>query len=189
MKNCVIWTDLKIKKANNLIESIAKSKNTTLDRFIFALGSPTIGKKTAKQLADRFGNIDSLINATKEELLLLDDFGEIMANNVIEFFANVDNRDLIEKLLSRGIEIKTEEVKEGVFSGKNVVLTGSLASYKRSKAAELIVERGGKISDSVSKSVNLVIVGADAGSKLAKAQKLGIEIWDEEKFLSVLNGN
>ena len=112
-----------------------------------------------------------------------------MTNNVIDFFANLDNRDLIEKLLSRGIEIKTEEVKEGVFSGKNVVLTGSLSSYKRSKAAELIVERGGKMSDSVSKSVNLVIVGADAGSKLAKAQKLGIEIWDEEKFLSVLNGN
>ena len=179
----------KDKKASNLIESIAKSKNTTLDRFIFSLGIPTIGKKTAKQLADRFGNIDSLINANKEELLLLDDFGEIMANNVIDFFASVDNRDLIEKLLSRGIEIKTEEVKEGVFSGKNVVLTGSLASYKRSKAAELIVERGGKMSDSVSKSVNLVIVGADAGSKLAKAQKLGIEIWDEEKFLSVLNGN
>ena len=90
----------------------------------------------------------------------------------------------IDNLFAAGVTVQQDEVKEGIFSGKNVVLTGSLTKYKRSQAAAIIQELGGKTSDTVSKSVNLVIVGEDAGSKLAKAQKLGIEIWDEARFLS-----
>ncbi len=177
----------KDKKADNLLASIEKSKNTTLDRFIFAIGISGIGKKTAKQLADRFETLDNVRRATEDELLNLDDFGQILARNVVEFFADEANAQLVDELLKRGINIKLEEKREGVFSGKTVVLTGSLTRFKRSAAAALIVERGGKVADSVSKNVNLVIVGADAGSKLQKAQKLGIEIWDEAAFAKVLD--
>jgi len=174
----------KDKKAGNLLENIEKSKEVTLDRFIFAVGIPGIGKKTAKQLADHFGSIDNIIAATCEELIHLEDFGQIMADHVVNFFADPSNVELVQKLLEAGVTIKEEEKKEGIFSGKNVVLTGSLASYKRSRAAEIIENEGGKVSDSVSKAVNLVIAGEEAGSKLEKAKKLGIEIWDEAQFLA-----
>lgn len=177
----------KDKKADNLLASIEKSKLTSLDRFIFAIGIPGIGKKTAKQLSDRYETLENVMNATVDDLLSLDDFGQILAGNVAEFFADESNVHSIEELIKRGIVFKKEERREGIFTGKCVVLTGSLANFKRSKAAELIVERGGKIADSVSKNVNLVIVGEDAGSKLSKAQKLGIEIWDEETFLRTLS--
>ena len=112
-----------------------------------------------------------------------------MADEVAKFFSNKSNLEEIHKLLNLDIRFKEEEIKEGIFLGKNVVLTGSLSTFKRSKAAEIIVNNGGKTSDTVSKAVNLVIVGVDAGSKLTKAEKLGIEIWDEEKFLNVLREN
>lgn len=176
----------KDKKADNLIKAIEKSKETTLERFIFALGIPGIGKKTAKQLADRFDILENIAAATRFDLLELEDFGLILAENVAGFFENDSNKKMIEELLSRGIRFHVEEKKEGIFSGKTVVLTGSLQSYKRGKAGEIIQNLGGKIADSISKSVNLVIVGADPGSKLDKAKKLGIEIWDENQFLLAL---
>ena len=176
----------KEKKADNLLKAIEKSKQVTLDRFLFALGIPGIGKKTAKVLADKFGSVDRLKLANKEELITIDDFGEILAGNVVDYFADEKNLETISELFARGITVKEEEKKEGIFSGRNVVLTGSLSSFKRSAAAKEITERGGKVSDNVSASVNLVIVGEDAGSKKQKAEKLGIEIWDEAKFLSVL---
>lgn len=176
----------KDKKAENLLASIEKSKHTTLDRLIFALGINGIGKKAAKQLADAFGTLDNVRRVTREDLLFLDDFGMILADNVVSFFADEENAREIDELLSRGLDITVEEAKEGIFSGRVVVLTGSLSSYKRSKAAELIVERGGKTSDTVSKAVNLVIAGEEAGSKLDKAKKLGVEIWDEARFLEAL---
>lgn len=179
----------KDKKITNLLAGIEKSKDVTLDRFVFALGIPTIGKKTAKQLADHFGSFEKIRAASVEELVSLDDFGLIMAENVRKFFDDEDNSAQIEKLFEEGVKIRTEEKKEGVLSGKNVVLTGSLVAFKRSQAAELIKELGGKTSDSVSKSVNLVIAGEEAGSKLDKAKKFGVEIWDEDKFLSVLREN
>ena len=177
----------KQKKAQNLIDGINKSKDITLDRLIFALGIPTVGKKAAKQLADKFLSIDKLKSASVEEIVELDDFGQIMAENVFAYFHNEENLSQIEKLFESGVTIRHEEAKEGIFSGKNVVLTGSLSHFKRSQAAQIIHNLGGKTSESVSKSVNLVIVGEDAGSKYDKAVKLGIEIWDENKFLSVIS--
>ncbi|MBR1624348.1 MAG: NAD-dependent DNA ligase LigA [Clostridia bacterium] len=177
----------KQKKAQNLIDGINKSKDITLDRLIFALGIPTVGKKAAKQLADKFSSIDKLKSASVEEIVELDDFGQIMAENVFAYFHNEENLSQIEKLFESGVTIRHEEAKEGIFSGKNVVLTGSLSHFKRSQAAQIIHNLGGKTSESVSKSVNLVIVGEDAGSKYDKAVKLGIEIWDENKFLSVIS--
>ncbi|MBR1748065.1 MAG: NAD-dependent DNA ligase LigA, partial [Clostridia bacterium] len=178
----------KDKKADNLIKSLEKSKTTTLERFVFALGIPGIGKKAAKQLADTFDTLENIAASDRSELLTLEDFGEILADNVASFFESEQNKKLVQELLSRGITFRQEERAEGKFSGRTVVLTGSLQSYKRSKAGEIIASLGGKIADSVSKAVNLVIVGADPGSKLAKAQKLGIEIWDEERFLEEIKG-
>ncbi|NCA92258.1 NAD-dependent DNA ligase LigA [bacterium] len=176
----------KDKKSANLLTSIESSKNTTLDRFIFALGIPNIGKKAAKQLAEHFISLDKIMSATADELICLEDFGSIMADGVVNYFADNHNREIVEKLLQAGITIKAAEEKSGIFSGKVVVLTGSL-SIKRGEASEIIIENGGKVSDTVSKNVNLVIVGEDAGSKLDKAKKLGIEIWGEQEFLAFIN--
>lgn len=180
----------KDKKITNLLDSIDKSKNTTLQRFLFALGIPQIGKKAAKQLADHFLTLEAVMNATPFELILLDDFGDIMVNNVVSYFEDKKNRSLIDALLKNGVNIVEEEVvSEGIFLGYNVVFTGSLAKYKRSQAQQLVVERGGKCSDSVSKSVNLVVVGSDAGSKLEKAKKLGIKVITEDEFSEVISSN
>ncbi len=180
----------KDKKISNLLDSIERSKKTTLQRFLFALGIPQIGKKAAKQLADHFVTLDAVMNATPFELILLDDFGDIMVNNVIGFFENEKNRSLISALLKNGVTIVEEEiVTEGIFVGYNVVFTGALSKYKRSQAQQLVIERGGKCADTVSKAVNLVVVGADAGSKLEKAKKLGIQVISEEEFSSIISSN
>ena len=173
----------KEKKVENLLSSIEKSKRVDLGRFIFALGIPQIGKKTAMQIADRFQSLEKIMNVGVEELTALEDFGQIMADNVVNFFKDEEQKRIIAKLIELGVTPTSNEKKEGVFSGKIVVLTGSLKTFKRSQAAELIAERGGKTSDSVSKKVNLVIAGEEAGSKLDKAKELGIEIWDEQTFL------
>lgn len=174
----------KEKKAQNLLDAIEKSKNTTLERFIFALGIPTIGKKASMELKDRFETLENIMNATKEDVIQIDDFGDIMADNVVNYFKNESNISLINSFLEKGITFKQEEkITEGIFLGKTVVLTGSMQKYKRSKAAEIIKSLGGKVNDSISKNVNLVIAGEEAGGKLEKAKKLGIEIRDENWFI------
>ena len=174
------------KKIANLLQSIAKSKHTTLDRFIFALGIGGIGKKTAKDLVKRFKNLENLKNATYEELSAVDGIGGILANNIFEYFRDSNNIKFIEDLLASGIEFEEEQEKSGVFSGLKVVLTGSLPSYKRGEATKLIEDNGGEVAASVSKTVNLVLAGEDAGSKLEKAVKLGIKIIDENEFKRML---
>ncbi len=176
----------KDKKASNLIANIEKSKHTTLSRFLFAIGIPNIGKKTASVMADVFGTLDNVKNATFMDLITLPDFGDIMATAVIDFWNNPDNLKIVDSLISKGITFEKETITTGVFSGKTVVLTGTLSKYKRSEAQAIIKNLGGQVSDTVSKSVNLVIAGVDAGSKLEKAQKLGIEIWSESDFLEVI---
>ena len=177
------------KKTANLLSSIEKSKHTTLDRFIFALGIPNIGKKSAKQLADHFGSIDAIRGATRDEIAALDDFGMVTADSVAGFFEDSDKSALVDSLISKGITFDTPEERtaEGPFTGKTVVLTGALERYRRSEAQDIIMKLGGSVADSVTKKVNLVIVGADAGSKLAKAEKLGIETMDEKKLSEIVD--
>lgn len=149
---------------------------------MFALGIEGIGKKTAKDLVKRFRTLENLKNASFAELGAVDGIGEILANNIFTYFRDSNNADYVQKLLDCGIEFEEKEEKQGVFSGMKIVLTGSLPTYKRGEATKLIEDNGGEVASSVSKSVNLVIAGDDAGSKLEKAQKLGIEIIDEEEF-------
>lgn len=186
MEDLLKLDGFKEKKAQNLLDSLEKSKNTELWRFIHALAIPGIGKKASKQLSDAFGDIDSIIGAKREDLVALDDFGEITADNVVNYFSDETNLNIVKNLLDQGIVFATLEEKTGAFSGLVVVLTGSLEKFKRSYAQSLIEERGGAVADSVSKRVNLVVAGESAGSKLEKAKKLGIKIIDEEEFASML---
>ena len=182
-------TDLegfKDKKTSNILAAIAASKHTELKRFLFAIGIPGIGKKAAAQLADAFGTLDAVERAQKEELTALDDFGEIMADNVIGFWRDPRRKAEVDRLIAAGITFEQREKTEGAFSGKRVVLTGSLQRYTRTEAKKLIEERGGEVADGVSAKVNLVIAGEAAGSKLDKAKKLGIEIIDETQFVERL---
>ncbi len=175
------------KKVSNLLSAIEKSKNTTLDRLIFALGIPNIGKKASKQLSDEFKTLDGVMNATYDDLISLEDFGDIMANGFVQYWADEKHRADIEDLIASGIKIQEKSIKQGSLTGKKVVLTGSLPTLKRSQAKKLIEDNGGEVSESISKTVNLVVAGEDAGSKLAKAQKLGIEIIDEATLMSLIS--
>lgn len=174
------------KKTANILSAIEKSKNTTLDKFLYALGIANIGKKAAKQLADKFKTLDAVINAQYDDIIAIDDFGDIMANGVIEYWKDSRHIQEIDSLIAGGITFEQKKTVEGALSGKKIVLTGALPTLKRGEAKKLIEANGGEVSDSISKSVNLVIAGEDAGSKLAKAQKLGIEIKDEEWLLSTV---
>ena len=176
----------KDKRTGNLLAAIEKSKTTTLARFLYAIGIPNIGKKSAGQLEEEFGTLDRVMNASKEELAALDDFGGIMADGVKAYFDDEHNKNEIALLLQAGVNFVKKQKAEGVFSGKKVVLTGALTSMKRGKAKEEIKKRGGSVADSVSKAVNLVVVGEEAGSKLDKAKKLGIPTISEEEFLKML---
>ena len=176
----------KDKRTGNLLAAIEKSKITTLARFLYAIGIPNIGKKSAGQLEEEFGTLDRVMNASKEELAALDDFGDIMADGVKAYFDDEHNKNEIALLLQAGVNFVKKQKAEGVFSGKKVVLTGALTSMKRGKAKEEIEKRGGSVADSVSKAVNLVVVGEEAGSKLEKAKKLGIPTISEEEFLKML---
>ena len=177
----------KDKKAENVISGIEKAKHTTLTRFLTAIGVPNVGKKAAKLLEQTFGSLDKLMAASVEDIASIEDFGLITASSVVDYFASEENRAFISRLLENGVTFLKEETHEGVFSGRTVVITGTLSSYKRSAAQEEIRKRGGNVADSVSKQVDLVVVGEDAGSKLEKAKKLGIEIIDEATFLSMLD--
>lgn len=177
------------KKAENLIEAIEKSKDCDLDRFIYALGIPNVGEKTAKDLIKRFKTLDNLKNATFEELIEVSDVGDIIANSIIEFFHDKQILDNIDKLLNLGIKPKYEEKEvstEGPFIGKTVVLTGTL-SIGRNEAKEIIERLGGKVSGSVSKKTDYVIAGEDAGSKLDKAKELGVKVLNEEEFKNIID--
>lgn len=177
----------KEKKADNLIKSIEKSKKTTFARFLYAIGIPNVGKKSAEQLAVKFPNLQKLTEASKEDLIKVADFGGIMADSVLKFFADEANKKLLDELFAVGISFREEETSNGAFSGINAVLTGSLIRYKRSAAAKEIKARGGSVSDTVSAKVNLVIAGEDAGQKLDKAKKLGIKIIGEDEFEKMLS--
>ncbi len=175
------------KKISNLLTAIERSKTPTLDAFIYAVGIGGVGRVAGRDLASRFKSMDALKNATYEELIALENVGEITANAILAYFADEDNQRELALLAERGVcPTWSEEKKEGVFSGEMVVLTGSLPTFKRSEAQKLIEERGGVCQSAVSAKTTLVLAGEEAGSKLAKAQKLGIKIIDEEEFKKML---
>jgi len=174
------------KSAENLIGAIENSKKAGLDRLIYALGIRNIGQKAAAALADRFGSLDALFTADKEALCAISDFGEVMADCVINFFSHPQTRVLVDELKESGVV--TEYVKKTVsdkFAGLTFVLTGTLPTMTRDRAEAMIVERGGKASSSVSKNTSFVLAGEKAGSKLTKAEALGVSIIDEEEFLKM----
>jgi len=175
------------KSADNLIAAIEKSKSAGLDKLIYALGIRGIGEKAARSLAQTFGNIDALAAATKEELVAIDDFGEITADYVINFFSHAPNKNLIDELKSLGLKTTYgEEKKSDVLAGLTFVLTGTLPTMTRSEAEAKIIANGGKTSSSVSKKTSYVLAGTDAGSKLTKAEALGVNIIDEDAFLHMI---
>lgn len=171
------------KSADNLIQSIANSKGNDLYRLVFALGIPHIGLKAAKLLAARFGGIDELFRAPEEEIASIDGFGDIMAKSARRFFDLSNTAHLIGKLRDAGLNLRSAVVStDGRFSGMTFVLTGTLPNLTRSEATELIEKRGGKVSGSVSKKTTYVLAGEDAGSKLVKANQLGIPVLSEQDF-------
>ena len=178
------------KSATNLINSIEKSKSNELYRLINGLGIKYIGVKGAKVLAKSFNNIDEIINADINRLINLEEFGEIMANSVVQFFREERNLNVIEKLKKSGVNteniVDEDDSIEKIFEGMKIVLTGTLPTLKRNDAKDMIESRGGKATSSVSKSTTFVLAGEEAGSKLTKANELGIKVIDEEKFLELI---
>lgn len=172
----------KEKKAQNILDALEKSKSVGLAQFIYALGLDNVGVVTARDLAAKFGSVEALRQATQQQLTEIEGVGEVVAEGIVQYFSEKQNLDIITKLRDAGIDPQLQKAATGVFSGKKVVLTGKLLNYTREEASKIIQSLGGEVSSSVSKTVNLVLAGEDAGSKLDKARALGIEIIDEEAF-------
>ncbi|MCX5538412.1 NAD-dependent DNA ligase LigA [Paraburkholderia sp. CNPSo 3076] len=181
------------KSAQNLLDSLEKAKATTLARFVYALGIRHVGESTAKDLAKHFGSLDPIMSASVEELLEVNDVGPIVALAIHEFFAEEHNRTVIEQLRAPGKVTWAEgppapKAPVGVLAGKTVVLTGTLPTLARDEAKEMLEAAGAKVAGSVSKKTDYVVAGADAGSKLAKAEELGVPVLDEEGMRKLLEG-
>ena len=177
------------KSAQNIIDALHKSKATTLARFIYALGIRHVGEATAKELARHFGQLDACMAASEQELLNVADIGPIVANSVWTFFNDPLNIELIAQLRAAGVHWEEGEGQQPTVqpqAGKTFVLTGTLPNLSRDAAAALIEAAGGKVAGSVSKKTSYVVAGADAGSKLTKAEELGVSILDEAALLTLL---
>lgn len=178
------------KSIDNLISAIDKSKGNSLERVLFGLGIKEVGAKMAKTLAKKYLNIDALKEATYEELMEINDVGPIVASSIINWFSNEKNISLINNLKGKGVNFtylgSTSTAAGSYFSGKVVVLTGTLSTLTRKDATTLLEDLGAKVTSSVSKSTDCVIAGVDAGSKLTKAQSLGIDVFNEEEFLALI---
>jgi DNA ligase (NAD+) len=176
------------KSAQNLVAEIENSKKAELARLIFALGIRFVGERTGQLLADHFGSLDKLAKATEEELLEVEEVGPRVSEAIREFFGEKRNRDVIEKLRRAGLQFEQKQVRKagGKLAGKQFVLTGTLPTYSREEAARLIEEAGGRVTGSVTKKTDYVVVGADAGSKLEKARSLGIKTIDEAGLKQLL---
>ncbi len=175
------------KSAENLKRAVEKSKENDLGKLIFAIGIRHIGQKAAKLLADRFSDMDGIISASKEEILSIDGYGDIMAESVTDFFSHPQAVELINDLKAAGVNMRSEKkVIDNRFEGKTFVLTGTLSRFTRTQASEVIETYGGKTSSSVSKKTDYVLAGEAAGSKLQKAQDLGVKIISEDEFAAMI---
>ncbi|WP_255696399.1 NAD-dependent DNA ligase LigA [Polynucleobacter sp. IMCC 30228] len=175
------------KSADNLIQAIEQSRKTSLARFIFALGIRHVGETTAKDLAAHYGNMSALMAASAEELLTIHDVGPVVADSIESFMAEAHNREVIEQLLASGMQLSvTEKTLNAAVAGKTFVLTGTLPSLSREDAKAMLEKAGAKVAGSVSAKTNYVVAGADAGSKLAKAEELGLAVIDEAEMLALL---
>lgn len=176
------------KSAANAVAAIYQSKENDLWRLIFALGIRQVGEKAAKTLAAHFGTMDTLRSATEEELTAIDDVGAVTAGYILRWMENPQSRDLLERLRAAGVNMTCrEEQTDRRFAGMTFVLTGALEKFTREEAGEMIERRGGKAASSVSKKTTYVVAGANAGSKLRKAQELGVPVLTEDEFLALLD--
>jgi DNA ligase (NAD+) len=181
------------KSAQNLLDSLETAKHTTLARFIYALGIRHVGESTAKDLARHFGSLDFLMNASMEELLEVNDVGTVVAESIHQFFAEEHNRTVIEQLRAPGKVTWPEgppapRAPQGALAGKTIVLTGTLPTLSREAAKEMLEAAGAKVAGSVSKKTDYVVAGTEAGSKLAKAEELGVPVLDEDGMRKLLEG-
>ncbi|MBM3351099.1 MAG: NAD-dependent DNA ligase LigA [Betaproteobacteria bacterium] len=177
------------KSAQNILNALAASKHTTLARFIYALGMRNVGEATAKDLAKHFGSLTALMQASVDDLLAVNDVGPVVAESINNFLSEAHNQSIIADLIAAGItwpESSGKQLASGALSGKTLVLTGTLPNLSRDEAKERIENAGGKVSGSVSKKTDYVVAGEDAGSKLTKAQELGVLVIDESDFLALL---
>ncbi len=177
------------KKAQNLLDALEASKHRPLAAFLYALGIPNVGTKTAKDLTRRFGTLDAVRHATREELSAIDDVGDVVANDIVTFFSDTRIADQIDRLLELGVHPEEMQKRDGgplPLSGMTVVITGTLATLSRREAEALVEQNGGKAAGSVSKNTSFVVVGENAGSKADKAQSLGIPMLNEAEFLQRL---
>jgi DNA ligase (NAD+) len=179
------------KSAKNLVAAIEASKTTTLKRFLFAIGIRDVGETTAGALAGHFGTLQRLMSASEAEIQETPDVGPVIAAHIHHFFQQAHNKDVVQELRDAGVhwpESAPKQTVAGPLTGKTFVITGTLPSMSRDEAKDRILAKGGKVSDSVSKKTGFVVVGADAGSKLRKAQELGVTILDEQALLAMLKG-
>jgi DNA ligase (NAD+) len=180
------------KSAANLVEALEKSKESTLERFLFALGIREVGESTARTLSRHFGSLEKIRDASEEELLQVEDVGPIVSHHIHTFFRQEHNLEVIDKLIRAGVhwsDVAVRETEAQPLAGQTFVLTGALESMSRDEAKERLQALGAKVSGSVSKKTSVVVAGAEAGSKLAKAESLDVEVWDEARLLQFLAEN
>ncbi|MDU6919160.1 MAG: NAD-dependent DNA ligase LigA, partial [Enterococcus faecalis] len=187
---------IKEKSANNIYTAIQGSKENSVERLIFGLGIRHVGAKAAKILAEHFGDLPTLSRATAEEIVALDSIGETIADSVVTYFENEEVHELMAELEKAQVNLtykglRTEQLAEveSPFKDKTVVLTGKLTQYTREEAKEKIENLGGKVTGSVSKKTDIVVAGEDAGSKLTKAESLGVTVWNEQEMVDALDAS
>ena len=178
------------KKAQNLLDALENSKHCTLPAFLLAIGIPNIGKRTARDLAQRFGTLERVRRADEAALTAMDEIGDVVAQSIVEFFSFPENGEMIDRLLAAGVHPREQEAarEDGVLKGLTLVVTGTLPTLSRAEAEQLIRDAGGAAAGSVSKKTAYVICGENPGSKLTKAQTLGVPVLDEAAFRRLLNG-
>jgi DNA ligase (NAD+) len=177
------------KSAENVLREIDNSKKLPLERVIFGLGIRFVGERTAQFLAEHFGDMEALMNASEEELQQVEEVGPRIAKSIVEFFAEPKNRELVEELRQAGLTMRGKKKERGTkLAGKTFVLTGTLPTYSRDEAKKMIEDAGGKVTGSVSKKTDYVVAGGDAGSKLDKARELGVPVIDEDGMRGLVAG-